>query len=126
MSKVAVFGAGGFVGTALVERLVRQGCDLKVLINSGRRAWRLARLGIDLARVDVLDPSSIAAALQGCSHVVNCIMGSDQVMLRGLDNLLKSSLRSGVQRFVHLSSITVYGEPPAPESTHEDARPTPR
>jgi nucleoside-diphosphate-sugar epimerase len=126
MKRIAVVGAGGFVGTTLVERLASHGHDVKPFINSGRNAWRLARLGIDLTCVDVLDAAALERAVSGCTHVVNCVMGDDRVMIDGLRNLLTACERAHVERFVQLSSITVYGEPPPPESTDEDAVPRPR
>lgn len=49
-------------------------------------------------------------------------------MIRGLRNLLEVSRAVGVERFVHLSSVAVYGDPPHPESVQEAAptRPAPR
>jgi nucleoside-diphosphate-sugar epimerase len=42
-------------------------------------------------------------------------------MLKGLQNLLAASRKNKVERFIHLSSVLVYGDPPFPDSVHEDA-----
>jgi nucleoside-diphosphate-sugar epimerase len=42
-------------------------------------------------------------------------------MFEGLQNLLDACLRLRIERFIHVSSVAVYGDPPPPESAHEDA-----
>jgi predicted dehydrogenase/nucleoside-diphosphate-sugar epimerase len=125
--RVAVFGASGFVGSTLVERLKRNGIDFAALIHNPGSAWRLARHGIPLRSVDVRSPTAVAEALQGCTHVVNCTRGSEEAMIGGLKNLLAVAKQQDIRRFVHLSSVAVYGDPPPPESAYEgaEARPEP-
>jgi len=122
LTRIAVVGASGFVGATLVERLLARGQYTVVpLIHSTGSAWRLSRHALDLRTVELLSPEALRTALRGCTHVVNCSSGPREVMLRGLENLLGASLAEGVQRFVHLSSVAVYGDPPPPEAVHEDA-----
>jgi nucleoside-diphosphate-sugar epimerase len=123
MRRIAVVGASGFVGSALVERLlVQAGHEVLPLIHSSGNAWRLARLGIDLQAVDLLVQDEIDIALRGCTHVVNCALGGEDVMFKGLRHLLAASRKNKVERFIHLSSVLVYGDPPLPDSVHEDAQ----
>ena len=122
LTRIAVVGASGFVGATLVERLLARGRYAVVpLIHSTGSAWRLSRHALDLRTVELLSADQLGSALRGCTHVVNCSSGPREVMLRGLENLLEASLAQGVRRFVHLSSVSVYGDPPPPESVHEDA-----
>lgn len=127
--KVAVFGASGFVGTALVEILLARRPDVEVAayIHSIGNAWRLSRSSIPTRTVDIRSETEVAEALKGITHVVNCTRGSSDVMLTGLKNLLEVSKASGIKRFVHLSSTAVYGNPPPKDSEHEgaEARPSP-
>ena len=108
--KVAVFGASGFVGSTLVERLWRESIDVHPIIHSSGNAARLARFGHPLVVADALSPDTLGPALEGCTHVVNCSRGPAEVMIRGLSNMLDASRRAGVRRFVHLSSVAVYGD----------------
>lgn len=120
--RVAVFGASGFVGATLVERLwSASGVEVRPIIHSSANAWRLARHGKPLLPVDLGSLPSIRSALDGCTHVVNCSRGGDAVMLDGLANLLGTCRSAGIRRFVHLSSVAVYGDPPPPESVRENA-----
>jgi nucleoside-diphosphate-sugar epimerase len=126
MRRIAIVGASGFVGSTLVERLLVKGQDeILPLIHSSGNAMRLARLGIDLPAVDLLIKDQVELALAGCTHVVNCALGSADAALKGLRNLLTASRKNNVARFIHLSSVLVYGDPPPPESVHENARTNP-
>jgi nucleoside-diphosphate-sugar epimerase len=123
MTRIAVFGASGFVGATFVERaLARSEYEIRAFIHSPGNAWRLARHGeLKLETVDLLSRSSVREALRGCTHVVNCSRGTDETMTKGLKNLLKEAMRARVARFVHLSSVAVYGDPPSRGSESEDA-----
>jgi nucleoside-diphosphate-sugar epimerase len=122
MKRIAVVGASGFVGSTLVERLLARGtAEVLPFIHSSGNAWRLARLGIELRTLNLLDGRQVEASLHGVTHVVNCSRGGDDVMLRGLKNLLAASKKQRVERFVHLGSVAVYGDPPPPESVREAA-----
>ena len=126
--RIAIFGASGFVGSTLVEQLMRDGQtdNIKAFIRGAGSAWRLARHAeLPLESVDILSGKELHAALEGCTHVVNCTRGDNDVMHTGLKNMLKESKAAGVQRFVHISSVAVYGDPPPPEARNESrpARP---
>lgn len=109
--RVAVFGASGFVGATLVEQLWAGGAaEVRPIIHSSGNAARLARHGRPLVIADLMAPASLASALDGCTHVVNCARGPADVMIRGLQHLLDACARANVTRFVHLSSVAVYGE----------------
>jgi nucleoside-diphosphate-sugar epimerase len=127
MDKVALLGASGFLGMAMFERLQEQGRQVVPFIHSSGNAWRLARLGIPLQRVDIMSRQSLETALTGCTHVINCSRGGNSVMVDGLKNLISAAGRARVRRLVHISSVAVYGDPPPPSSTNEDAptKPTP-
>ena len=124
MSTVAVIGASGFVGTAVVERLSASQSGYRVLpfIHSSGNAMSLARRGLELRYLDLLDPAGVSAALKGVTHVVNCSRGGDDVMIQGLRNLLVTSRKQRIMRFIHLSSVAVYGDPPSADSVTESGR----
>jgi nucleoside-diphosphate-sugar epimerase len=120
--KIVILGASGFVGTTLTERLWKWP-DVEVIpvIHSAGSAWRLARQNKPLLQVDVADRVALREALKGATHVVNCTRGPRDVMIDGLECILKACRTEGVRKFVHLSSVMVYGDPPHLDSHHEDA-----
>ena len=122
MRRIAVIGASGFVGSTLLERLLATTAEPPLaFVHSSGNAMRLARRGIELRMLDLLDPKQVHSELAGVTHVVNCSRGGNDVMLKGLKHLLTACRAHGVQRFVHLSSVAVYGDPPPRESVHETA-----
>jgi len=128
MKKAAVFGASGFAGTAVVERLLKnKNIEVVAVIHSDGNAWRLSRRkDLALRQVDVTVGQQVKEAMADITHVVNCTRGSDEVMLKGLEILLHEAGRANVEHFVHISSILIYGDRPAPASVHDTAPPDPQ
>src|SRR5688500_2317183 len=124
--RVAVFGASGFVGATLVQRLWQsEAIEVRPIIHSSGNAARLSRFGRPMITADALQPATLDAALDGCTHVVNCSRGPAEVMLTGLRNMLDASRRARVRRFVHLSSVAAYGDLPGRSVLAESERPAP-
>lgn len=118
--RIGIIGASGFVGSTLVERaLARDTDEIVPIIHSSGNAGRLARWGVPLVIADILDKQQLADALRGCTHIVNCSRNGKAVMLKGVANLLEISADLKIQGFVHLSSVMVHGDPPAPCSITE-------
>lgn len=129
MSTAVVTGAGGFIGSHLCERLVRDGRNVRALLRytSRRDHENLADLdpGI-LGQVDVK-----FAGLQDTDSVRRLVRGADVVYhlgasisvaysyeaprdfvqsnVEGTLNVLEAVRELGVGRMVHLSSSEVYG-----------------
>jgi nucleoside-diphosphate-sugar epimerase len=58
---------------------------------------------------DVLDKNQVERAIEGVDVVVHCAVGPGDVTVKGTENMLAASHRHGVRKFVHLSTIDVYG-----------------
>ena len=113
-----VTGATGFIGGRLVDSLVEVGHDVRVLVRDPARATALARPGVELVPGDLADAAGLAGALSGASRVFHCAglvgdwLDNDEarrVNVEGTRGLLAASAAAGVERFVHLSSLSVYG-----------------
>ena len=124
-TSVGVIGASGFVGATLCERLYFEGHDFVPFVRSSGNAWRIARLPVRIRSLDLLDTQAVQDAVNSCRVIVNCALGSVSAMSRGFRNLVDASQRSRLEKFVHLSSIAVYGQDPAPDTVTEAARPNP-
>jgi NADH dehydrogenase len=110
--KILVTGGTGFVGPKIVHALRAHGRDVRALVRDPARGGRLASWGAELATGDVTDPASLAAALDGCTHVVHLvaiIRGRPQdfhrVMTQGTESLVRAAKDAGVQRFVLMSAL---------------------
>jgi nucleoside-diphosphate-sugar epimerase len=108
---VLVTGAGGFIGGRVVEVLHRLG-DTEV--RAGVRRWagaaRIGRFPVDIVHCDIMQPDEIGKSLEGADAVVHCAVGGREVTVRGTENLLEAAQRANVLRFVHISTIDVYGQ----------------
>jgi len=107
---VLVTGAGGFIGGRVVEMAYLSGFA-KVI--AGLRRWdsaaRVARFPVDMRLCDVLNPEQLTKNMKGVDAVVHCAYGDRQVTVEGTSNVLGAAYRLGVKRFVHISTVGVYG-----------------
>jgi oxidoreductase len=117
-----VTGASGFLGSHLVDRLLREGASVRCLVRSTSKLDVLSSMNVELLQGDLTDEISLRAAVDGCDTVFHCgAMVSDwgtgaeiwKTNVIGTSYLLKASSRSKVKRFVHVSTTDVYGYPDA-------------
>lgn len=129
MSSVSalVTGASGFIGARLVQRLTHEGCVVRALVRDIRKAESLRRFRVAVAEADLRDTVSLRKIVSNCDIVFHCAaitteMGDRRIFYQtnvlGTKNMIEASLASGVSRFVHLSSVAVYGFDP-PETVDE-------
>ena len=110
-SKVLVTGATGFVGGRLVERLVHENdVQIRCLIRDVGRASRVARLPVELLRVDLSNANEIERAVDGIDYIFHCAYDtrSRRQNIEGLSNLIEASAIHSVQRLVQVSTFAVY------------------
>jgi NADH dehydrogenase len=107
-----VTGGTGFVGPKIVHALRAQDRDVRALVRSPARGSQLASWGAELAPGDVTDPTSVRAAMTGCTHVVHLIaiiQGRPQdfhrVMAEGFRNVLAAAREEGIERIVLMSAL---------------------
>lgn len=120
--KVLITGASGFIGCRTAEVLaLREGCDVRALIRNPSNAARLARLPVEMLSGDILSPDDLSRAMDGCDAVVHCAVGTSwqradvvKVTVEGTRNVANVATRSGVDRFVHISSMAVHGRVTGP------------
>ena len=116
--RVLITGASGFIGCRLAERLhFASDWNVRALVRNPTRAVRLARMPVDIAVGDVLARTELDGALRSCDAVVHAAVGTSwraservAVNVDGTNRLLEAAKRAGVRRFIHLSTIAVYGD----------------
>ncbi len=126
---VLVTGAGGFIGSHLVERLVELGARVRAAVRYNSRSdWGLLELlppavqsSLEISPGDITDPFWTAHLVEGCEIVFHLaaliaipysyIAPAQFVAVNcsGTLNLLDAARRAGVGCFVHTSTSETYG-----------------
>ncbi|MEU7727542.1 NAD-dependent epimerase/dehydratase family protein [Streptomyces sp. NPDC040724] len=111
-SVVLVTGASGFVGSAVVERLVQHGVHVRVLVHRGDVP---SGVGVEGVRGDLASSGSVRGLCDGVGavlHLAARIGGTEEecraVNVEGTRVLLAEAERAGVRRIVQLGTAAVY------------------
>lgn len=115
-----VTGGTGYVGGAVAQALRTRGVPVRVLARNSSKVDRLTQLGVEIARGDILDPSSIEAALKGCDTLYHAAaiyeywVPDKQHLMRteveGTRNAMSAARKCGVNRIVYTSTTYTIGE----------------
>jgi NAD dependent epimerase/dehydratase len=129
MTTVLVTGAGGYIGSHLVERLVRDGARVRAFVHyNARNDWGNLELvdpsvkrDIEVVAGDITDPFSVRHAVRGTRvvyHLASLIAipysyRAPQSYVttngEGAVNVLQAARDEGVERVVHTSTSECYG-----------------
>lgn len=134
-SWILVTGGAGFIGSNLVEALLRKGEAVRVLddLSTGRRGnlsgaadWARQGGGVfELVEGTICEPATAARAMAGVRAVLHQAaiasvprsvrdpVRTNDAIVNGTLTLLVAARDAGVKRFVYASSSSVYGESPA-------------
>ena len=139
MSFYLVTGGAGFIGSHIVQALIKKGERVRILDNfsSGKMENLSAAIHqMELVRGDIRNLKLCHQAVERVEYVVHLAalhevprsveqpMETHEVNVTGTLNLLLSAREAGVKRFVYASSSAVYGDNPIlPRS--EDMVPVP-
>lgn len=127
--KILVTGAGGFIGSHLVEGLVARGFDVRAMVHyNAFNSWGWLdtlsaemRRNLDVVSGDIRDAHSVRGAVKGCGAVLHLgaliaipysYLAPDSYIdtnIKGTLNVLQAALDFGVEKVVHTSTSEVYG-----------------
>jgi nucleoside-diphosphate-sugar epimerase len=130
-SIVAVTGASGFLGQAIVKRLMGSGMTVIAVGRGGAEESDCP--GISSKKVDYEDGESIALAIRGATAIVHCAgIAHVHMVDRSGDlyarvnrdytlRLWRAATLQGCESFVFVSSVKAYGEDMGEVSVNEDS-----
>lgn len=117
-ARIAVTGAGGFIGLALCRRLASDGAQVVGIDRAPAADAAVTAAGARFATADVTDAAAVAAALDGCDGVVHtaalvaehgAMADFVRVNVGGTRIVLDAARAAGITRVVHLSSVATLG-----------------
>ncbi len=116
---ILVTGATGFVGSAVVRRLLAAGERVRALVRPGSNRRNLNGLKVEAVTGDLRDPASIERALTGCRGLYH--LAADyrlwathpnelyETNVTGTKNIMIAAASAGVGRIVYTSSVATLG-----------------
>jgi nucleoside-diphosphate-sugar epimerase len=125
--RYVVTGGAGFIGSNIVDELVRRGHQVVVLddLSSGREAnLASVRMKIDLRIHSITDLAAVQSACQGADYVIHLAartsvprsvkdpLETNRINIDGTLNVLVAARDAKVRRFVFAASSSAYGETP--------------
>lgn len=128
---VFLTGATGFVGSAVLRRLVAEGESVRVLVRPSSDRRNLDGVDCEVVEGDLSDPDSLPPAVANCEALYH--VAADyrlwvpdpetlhRVNVEGTVALLRAAVDAGVSRIVYTSSVATLGltndRTPADEAT---------
>lgn len=129
MEKIFVTGADGFIGSHLVEALVKKGYPVKALVMyNSFNSWgwldhvdNSIKESLEVITGDIRDPFSMDEAVSDCNVILNLAAliaipysynspsSYVDTNIVGTLNLLQSSKKYNIQKMIHTSTSEVYG-----------------
>lgn len=116
--KIFITGANGFIGSRVVQVLLKRGHALTCLLRNPSRAGVKLR-GTTLARGDVTDRESMRESMRGADAVIHLAgwytLGYvDKARMRvinvdGSRNTLELAEELGIKKIIHVSTVGVFG-----------------
>jgi dihydroflavonol-4-reductase len=119
MRRTFVTGGTGFIGGAVVRRLLEAGHEVKALVRHGADAWQFDGLPVEQVRGDLRDSESLRRGMAGCSWVFHVAALYSfwgygwkdfyEANVEGTRRVLEVARDEGAERIVYTSSIATLG-----------------
>jgi dihydroflavonol-4-reductase len=130
--KVALTGAAGHLGAALLQELCNRNIPVKALIrdNDTRSSTGLP---VEIVKGDLFHPGVLKYLMQDCDIVIHCaalisVNGDPKGLVRltnveGTRSVIENALQAGIKRCIHISSIHAFQQKPSMEVLDENRIP---
>jgi nucleoside-diphosphate-sugar epimerase len=130
-----VTGASGFVGSHIVDELLRQGAQVRSLLRPKSSTRWLDGKKVEIVRLELRDSERLEASVQGADWIVHAAglthgrtpQEFQEANVGGTERMLRAAFRAGdqLQRFLLISSQAVAGPALEGRPVTEEERPDP-
>jgi nucleoside-diphosphate-sugar epimerase len=128
--RIFLTGGTGYIGKALVRRLIAAGHEVRALVRPTSQTAPLTELGVATFVGDVADRYSMREGMSGSDWVIHAAADLDlsgpparmqAANVAGSDNVASLAYKLGVGRFLSVSSMAFFGGSPegGPPATEE-------
>jgi dihydroflavonol-4-reductase len=117
--KTLITGASGFVGSAVLRKLVGAGQETRVLVRPSSNRANIDGLPVEVVEGDLNDIGSLRHALTGCTALYHVAadyrlwtLDQEELYRNNVDgtrNLMLAAADAGVERIVYTSSVATLG-----------------
>ncbi|KJJ84620.1 NAD-dependent epimerase/dehydratase [Candidatus Omnitrophus magneticus] len=120
---ILVTGAGGFLGSAIVEELIKKGHKVRTLLRRKEAAFNLHGMQTELFICDILNSDAVMQAVKGIDVIFHaaaiyntypwyCLNPKElyTTNIEGTRNIMEAALREGVKKVIYTSSTAAVGK----------------
>jgi len=127
---ILLTGASGFVGSAVLRKLIDRGEQVRTLVRPSSDRRNLDGLAVEVVEGDLQEPGSLKPALKGCTGLFHVAADyrlwapKPEPMFKanvdGTRTLMLAAAECGVTRIVYTSSVAVLGQAPGAGAADEE------
>lgn len=122
MSKVLVTGGGGFIGSAMIKKLLEKNFEVKAFDLGIQFEENPPPENTEVYKGSILDKNDLMRAMSGCDYVVHLAaalgvkrteterLSTLNINIQGTVNVLEACVKDNIKKIVFSSSSEVYGE----------------
>jgi len=117
--KIFITGADGILGNNLVRLLLEKGHELKLFIETGRKARFLEGLPVEKCHGSILNYQELKNAIEGYDIVIHAAAKTDtqpprhesywKVNVEGTRKIIDAVRETGVKRLIHIGTANSFG-----------------
>ncbi len=116
---IAITGATGFVGRAIVARARAEGFSIRAIVREPSRArWLTEQSGAELFHGNVLFGPTLEGAFAGCKCVIHLVgvinewreNTFERAHTQATINVVDAASKAGVKRYLHMSALGTHAD----------------
>lgn len=125
--KVAITGAGGHLGAAIVQELFKRGISIKALLRKDN--FPFAGIPANIVKGDLFDKDALESLMKDCDTLIHCAavisLNGDpggivhKTNVEGTESIFNAAKKTGIRRVIHISTIHTFRQLPANEELTE-------